>query len=435
MQYADRAKEIKTDVIPNVGTIESHISDYRKIIDNLQAITLLSIAHSFGRCVHQAEVQTLKTQLHERPAVHEATSVDDQLSWIDHLASEINENVEERINLQKALFEIEDVNVCNKFELKNLDECLGASDLSSDEERELSERRENIVENIKENAEAGVRCRHDIDANERTRYQIQQRIEEGMEHYQSASFLKILSTFRLQAVRLQVMFLRRAAGADGYTGIGISISDGDPRSDHRRTEKRHSQSVECNGVLGSGQRGRAGDRAQRRCGTECRWHGDLTGLLLGILLEPYLETSHHAPTVGASELLALLNTERSGARTVHLSDSSRRAEDERQNEEKESDSSLSDASERSRGSSTAFSHTNPPAVTATCPHDAQGPAVSRPPSGKRAALTLQGSAIASSALPTANVPTDPSSNTRPHSSTSSVEDLSNAQPSRLQELQ
>ena len=212
VQYADRAKEIKTDVIPNVGTIESHISDYRKIIDNLQVITLFYISHTFVVCGRQAEVQTLKTQLDERPAVHEATSVDDQLSWIDHLASEINENVEERINLQKALFEIEDVNVCNRFELKNLDECLGASDLSSDEERELNERRENIVENIKENAEAGVRCRHDIDANERTRYQIQQRIEEGMEHYQSASFLKILSTFRLQAVRLQVLYLRRTEG-------------------------------------------------------------------------------------------------------------------------------------------------------------------------------------------------------------------------------
>lgn len=40
------------------------------------------------------------------------------------MAAEINENVEERINLQKALFELEDLNVCNKFELKQLDECL-----------------------------------------------------------------------------------------------------------------------------------------------------------------------------------------------------------------------------------------------------------------------------------------------------------------------
>ena len=36
LKYADRAKEIKTHVVQNVGTVESHISDYQRIIDNLQ---------------------------------------------------------------------------------------------------------------------------------------------------------------------------------------------------------------------------------------------------------------------------------------------------------------------------------------------------------------------------------------------------------------
>ena len=71
----------------------------------------------------QAEVQALKSRLDEKPQI--ASTMDDQLSWIDNLASEINENVEERINLQKALFELEDVNVCNKFELKNIIITLG----------------------------------------------------------------------------------------------------------------------------------------------------------------------------------------------------------------------------------------------------------------------------------------------------------------------
>lgn len=35
--HACRAKEIKTHVVQNVGTVESHISDYQRIIDNLQA--------------------------------------------------------------------------------------------------------------------------------------------------------------------------------------------------------------------------------------------------------------------------------------------------------------------------------------------------------------------------------------------------------------
>lgn len=35
-QYADRAKEIKTHIVQNVGTVESHVSDYQRIVDSLQ---------------------------------------------------------------------------------------------------------------------------------------------------------------------------------------------------------------------------------------------------------------------------------------------------------------------------------------------------------------------------------------------------------------
>jgi kinesin family protein 18/19 len=38
----------------------------------------------------------------------------------------MNENIEERINLQKAVFEIEDANLFNRYELKQLDEFLDA---------------------------------------------------------------------------------------------------------------------------------------------------------------------------------------------------------------------------------------------------------------------------------------------------------------------
>lgn len=37
---------------------------------------------------------------------------------------EMGENIEERINLQKGLFEIEDANVYNKHEMRQLDEFL-----------------------------------------------------------------------------------------------------------------------------------------------------------------------------------------------------------------------------------------------------------------------------------------------------------------------
>lgn len=35
-RYADRAKEIKTHVVQNVGTVESHIAEYQRMIDALQ---------------------------------------------------------------------------------------------------------------------------------------------------------------------------------------------------------------------------------------------------------------------------------------------------------------------------------------------------------------------------------------------------------------
>lgn len=50
----------------------------------------------------------------------------DTLAWLDAMATDINENVEERINLQKALFELEDINVCNKYELASINEMLDA---------------------------------------------------------------------------------------------------------------------------------------------------------------------------------------------------------------------------------------------------------------------------------------------------------------------
>jgi hypothetical protein len=48
----------------------------------------------------------------------------DALAWIDGLVQEVNDNIEERINLQKALFELEDINVCNQYELQNLEDML-----------------------------------------------------------------------------------------------------------------------------------------------------------------------------------------------------------------------------------------------------------------------------------------------------------------------
>ena len=49
LKYADRAKEIKTHVVQNVASVESHISDYRRIIDTLQVNAALPHSeHAFA---------------------------------------------------------------------------------------------------------------------------------------------------------------------------------------------------------------------------------------------------------------------------------------------------------------------------------------------------------------------------------------------------
>jgi kinesin family protein 18/19 len=41
---------------------------------------------------------------------------------------DMNENIEERINLQKAVFEIEDANLFNRYEIKQLEEMIHAGE-------------------------------------------------------------------------------------------------------------------------------------------------------------------------------------------------------------------------------------------------------------------------------------------------------------------
>jgi len=45
-------------------------------------------------------------------------------------AQDMNDNIEERINLQKAVFEIEDANLFNRYEMRQLDEFLAAGESS-----------------------------------------------------------------------------------------------------------------------------------------------------------------------------------------------------------------------------------------------------------------------------------------------------------------
>eukprot|EP00882_Tetradesmus_deserticola_P018445 GHRQ01019812.1.p1 GENE.GHRQ01019812.1~~GHRQ01019812.1.p1 ORF type:complete len:481 (+),score=188.00 GHRQ01019812.1:664-2106(+) len=239
LKYADRAKEIKTHVVQNVGSVERHITDYQNIIDNLQT-----------------EVQSLKARLADKPPAGDlAGAVDgaaaaasdagsclpddsraesgaassglavgagggalstgaavcsnaeaETLAWIDALAQEINENVEERINLQKALFELEDINVCNQYELQHIEDVLKAAPgaeaaANAEEAAEAHERQAVLQEEMQDNTAEANRYRADIAANEACRREIQGKIETAIDANSNVNFLKILSTFRIQVCR------------------------------------------------------------------------------------------------------------------------------------------------------------------------------------------------------------------------------------------
>ena len=78
--------------------------------------------------ISQVEVCKLRTELAEKESQLSVKPADkaagDELSWLDILSHEISENVQERINLQKALFELEETNLHNRIELQHLDDAI-----------------------------------------------------------------------------------------------------------------------------------------------------------------------------------------------------------------------------------------------------------------------------------------------------------------------
>lgn len=78
-------------------------------------------------CRLKKELAEKESQLNVKPA---EKAVDDELSWLDILSRETSENVQERINLQKALFELEETNFRNRTELQHLDDAIAQQQVS-----------------------------------------------------------------------------------------------------------------------------------------------------------------------------------------------------------------------------------------------------------------------------------------------------------------
>ncbi|KAI5325078.1 PREDICTED: kinesin [Prunus dulcis] len=187
LKYADRAKEIKTHIQKNIGTIDTHVSDYQQMIDSLQIEV----------CRLKKELAEKESQLSVKPVEKAA---DDELSWLNILSHETSENVQERINLQKASFELEETNLRNRLELQHLDDAI-AKEQAIGKDGEVLEvmrtRRQVILDNIRENDEAGVNYHMEIEANEKHRCQLQNMIEEAISNNGNKTYLRILSQYRL----------------------------------------------------------------------------------------------------------------------------------------------------------------------------------------------------------------------------------------------
>jgi hypothetical protein len=82
-------------------------------------MTYLILQIEVGRL--NKELAAKESQLSVKPVEKAA---DNELSWLNILSHEISENVQERINLQKALFELEETNLRNRTELQHLDDAI-----------------------------------------------------------------------------------------------------------------------------------------------------------------------------------------------------------------------------------------------------------------------------------------------------------------------
>ncbi|VFQ69138.1 unnamed protein product [Cuscuta campestris] len=187
LKYAHRAKEIKTHIQENVGTLNTNVSDYQRMIDSLQI-----------------EVGQLRKELAEKEsqlsAMPSEKDVDHELSWLETLSLETSENVQERINLQKALFEIEETNTQNRTELQILDEAIAKQQTIENRGvvvQKLRARHQVILDNIRDNDELGVKWQTEIKANENQRYELQALIEEAIGNNGNKTYLRILNQYRI----------------------------------------------------------------------------------------------------------------------------------------------------------------------------------------------------------------------------------------------
>ncbi|RZR93195.1 hypothetical protein BHM03_00021639, partial [Ensete ventricosum] len=165
----------------------------------------LALVDLAGRLI---EVSRLRKELAEKESQlsikQVETAAGNELSWLNILSRETSENVQERINLQKALFEIEETNIRNRTELQHLDDAIAMQEVIDKDGavvRALRSRRQVILDNIRDNDEAGAGYKKDIEINEKHRHQLQDMIDEAISNNGNRTYLHILSQYRLLELR------------------------------------------------------------------------------------------------------------------------------------------------------------------------------------------------------------------------------------------
>ncbi|KAK9823105.1 hypothetical protein WJX72_000286 [[Myrmecia] bisecta] len=122
LKYADRAKEIKTHVRRNAGTVQEHIAEYQAMIDALQEENH-QLKRQLAQDGHHSLLGSPRSVRHSEPgdAHHNLRPSLENHLWVEHTASALASVNREWLDLQRCTFDAEDSIVRSQAELAALD--------------------------------------------------------------------------------------------------------------------------------------------------------------------------------------------------------------------------------------------------------------------------------------------------------------------------
>ena len=113
LKYANRAKNIKTKATENKTLVELHIAEYKNIIEELRG-EVFELKNKLHRASNDSML-TLKTTVEECPKC----SLPTHKETVEKIQEGLLENFQERIQVRRALCELEAQNQLNKVEIEH----------------------------------------------------------------------------------------------------------------------------------------------------------------------------------------------------------------------------------------------------------------------------------------------------------------------------